>query len=196
MKVEPVVLENAVVRLDPLTEAWREPLRAAGADPGLWRYHPMNLHNRTFDACFDWLLAMAGTGEGLSFAVTERASGALCGSSSYLAVVPAQRRLEIGSTWYARPFQGGRVNPATKLALMAHAFETLGCIRVEFKLDARNARSWAAMRKLGATEEGIFRRHTIMPDGHQRDSVWFSVIAEEWPRVKAGLIGRLGGASV
>ncbi|NWH07224.1 MAG: GNAT family N-acetyltransferase [Alphaproteobacteria bacterium] len=191
MKVEPVVLSNDFVRLEPLLPTHREPLRVVAADPELWRFHAQNHHGATFDAWFDLSLRLLDTGEGICFVVIDAASGEIAGSSSYLAVVPAHKRLEIGSTWYPKPFQGGSTNPATKLALMSHAFEALAFNRVEFKLDSRNAQSWAAMRKLGATQEGIFRRHLVLPDGYKRDSVYFSVIAEEWPSVKAGIAARL-----
>ncbi len=191
MKVEPAALENAHIRLEPLAEAHREPLRRAGADPELWRFHFLNQHGEHFDRWFDWSLQTARKGETLAFAIRDRRSGEWAGSSSYLGISPMFRRLEIGSTWYAKPYQGGAMNPAAKHALMQYAFEQHGAIRVEFKLDRRNARSWAAMRKLGATEEGILRHHMLLPDGHRRDSVYFSVLEEEWPRVKAGLETRL-----
>lgn len=191
MRLEPAVLENHHVRLEPLGEAHREPLREAGGDPDLWRFHFLNQHGAAFDRWFDGSLAAAGAGEALAFAILDKASGRLAGSSSYLAVTPAFRRLEIGSTWYAKPFQGGAVNPAAKHALLSHAFGVLSCIRVEFKLDRRNARSWAAMRKLGATEEGILRHHMLLPDGYRRDSVFFSILEAEWPAIRARLDARL-----
>lgn len=191
MKVEPVALENAHVRLEPLAETHREPLRRAGDDPDLWRYNSLNQYNKTYDRWYDWSLKTGLAGETQTFAIKDKRSGEWGGSSSYLAITPVFRRLEIGSTWYAKPFQGGAMNPAAKHALMQHAFEKLGAIRVEFKLDRRNARSWAAMRKLGATEEGILRHHMLLPDGYRRDSVFFSVLEAEWPRVKAGLETRL-----
>lgn len=186
------VLEDRILRLEPFTEAHREPLRAVAADPDLWRFHYLNLHGQTFDRYFDHYLGETEAGRDCVFVIIDKASGQVAGSSAYLAVVRAHKRLEIGSTWYAKPFQGGRTNPAAKRLLIGHAIETLGWNRVEFKLDATNARSWAAMRKLGAVEEGIHRAHMIMPDGRIRDSVWFSVTPADWPRVKAALDARLG----
>lgn len=188
------VLENDFVRLEPFEERHREPLRATADDPALWRFHALNQHNATFDRYFDHYLAETAAGRECAFAILDRATGAIAGSSCYLAVSPPNKRLEIGSTWYAAPFQGGFVNPASKRLLIGHALDTLGWNRVEFKLDARNARSRAAMRKLGAVEEGIHRAHMVLPDGHIRDSVWFSVLPADWPRVRAGLDARLAAA--
>lgn len=189
--IEPTVLENHIVRLEPFEERHREPLRAAGDDPDLWRFHFLNQHNATFDRYFDHYLRETQAGRDCAHAVIDMASGACVGSSCYLSVTPMFRRLEIGSTWYGKGAQGSRVNPACKLLLIGHVIEGLGWNRVEFKLDERNARSWAAMRKLGAREEGIHREHMILPDGFVRSSVWFSVTRDNWPAVKAGLEARL-----
>lgn len=189
--IAPVTLEDRFLRLEPFTEAHREPLRRAGDDPDLWRFHGLNQYNLTFDRYFDHYLAETEAGRDCAFAVIDRQSGAIAGGSNYLAVSPANKRLEIGSTWYAKPFQAGFVNPAAKRLLIGHALDTLGWNRVEFKLDRRNARSWAAMKKLGAVEEGIHRDHMILPDGHVRSSVWFSVVQADWPRVKSDLDARL-----
>lgn len=189
--IEPILLEDDILRLEPFEERHREPLRQAANDPDLWRFHFLNLHNATFDRYFDHYLRETGAGRESAHVIIDRASGALAGSSTYMAVVPAHRRLEIGSTWYAKPFQGGYVNPAAKRLLIGHVLDGLGWNRVEFKLDSRNARSWAAMRKLGAHEEGIHKAHMVLPDGYIRDSVWFSVTRDNWPAVKAGLDARL-----
>ena len=192
---EPLVLEDAMLRLEPFEERHREPLRTAGGDPDLWRFHGLNQYAATFDRYFDHYLRQTGAGRECAFAITAKASGSVAGSSCYLAISRENRRLEIGSTWYAKPFQGGYVNPAAKRLLVGHVIETLGWNRVEFKLDSRNARSWAAMKKLGAVEEGIHRNHMILPDGHVRHSVWFSITPADWPRVKAGLDARLNRPS-
>ena len=189
-------LENAFVRLEPFEERHREGLRTAAADPALWRFNSLNQNNATFDRYFDHYLAETAAGRECAFTIFDRASGAIAGSSAYLAISPMHRKLEIGSTWYAAPFQGGAVNPAAKRLLIGHALDTLGWNRVEFKLDARNARSWAAMKKLGAVEEGIHRAHMVLPDGHIRDSVWFSILPADWPRVRAGLDARLAATEV
>ncbi len=185
------ILEDDILRLEPFTESHREPLRAVAADPDLWRFHFLNQYAATFDRYFDHYVRETAAGRDCSFVIVDKASGQIAGSSSYLAIVPAHKRLEIGSTWYVKPFQGGHTNPAAKRLLLGYALDTLKWNRVEFKLDARNARSWAAMKKLGAVEEGIHRAHMILPDGHIRDSVWFSVTQADWPKVKAGLDSRL-----
>jgi RimJ/RimL family protein N-acetyltransferase len=190
---QPEPIENAWLAAKPFAEGYREALRAAAADPDLWRFHMSNMHGAAFDSYFDGMLGQAARGEGLGWVLLDKASGAVAGSSSFLAVSMPNKRLEIGSTWYPKRFQGGHVNPAAKLLLMEYAFETLGLNRIEFKVDARNARSLAAMTKLGAVREGVFRSHMVLPDGFVRDSVYFSVIVREWPAMKARLMERLGG---
>lgn len=187
----PVVLENAFVRLEPLEERHREPLRRAGDDPNLWRFSRINQHGADFDAWFDdRLRARAGAGD-LTFAVFNRRASAWCGSSSYLAVFLDQKRLEIGWTWYAKPYWAGETNPSCKRLLFAHGFEALGLNRVELKLDATNTRSFKAVERLGAQFEGVHRMHMPLPDGRARDTAWFSVIRPEWPAVEARLDARI-----
>ena len=189
--IDAATLENRHVRLEPFAESHREALRAAGNDRALWAYASLNQYNADSDSWFDAAREGQEKGEWLPFAVTDLRSGKIAGSTSYLNIVPAQKRLEIGWTWYAKPFWAGAVNPSCKLLLMQHAFETLKWIRVELKCDARNARSRDAIARLGAKEEGTLRHHMILPDGHLRDTVYFSVLAEEWPGVKHGLEQRL-----
>ncbi len=190
MKLAPVVLENAHVRLDPLEEHHREPLREAGEDPDLWRFANVNLDNTDFDSWIDHRLTEIAKGD-LTWAVFDKASGAYAGSTSYLAHVPAHRRVEIGWTWYARRVWAGAVNPSCKRMLLAHGFDTLGFNRIELKADARNQRSCKAMERFGARFEGVHRAHMIRPDGRLRDTAWYSVIREEWPAVRDGLDARL-----
>ncbi len=191
MVVERTVLENAHVRLEPIEDRHREALRIAGDDPDLWRYNSENQHNRTFDAWMDARLAATAQGSDLTFVVFDAKSGDCAGSSSYLAISIANKRLEIGSTWYPRRFWASAINPAAKRALMAHGFDALALNRIEFKLDATNTRSWRAVERLGARREGVFRHHMAMPDGRLRDTAWFSVLKAEWPAVRAGLDARL-----
>jgi len=191
MTIEAVVLENAHVRLEPLEERHREPLRVAGADPDLWRFANVNLDGTDFDAWMDHRLSEIARTDEVTWAVFDKASGAFVGSTSYLAVVRAHKRLEIGWTWYAKSVWAGAVNPSCKRMLLAHGFETLGLNRIELKADARNQRSCKAMERLGATFEGIHRSHMVRPDGKLRDTAWFSVIREEWPAVRDGLDARL-----
>ncbi len=191
MRIEAIVLENAFVRLEPLEERHREPLRAAGNDPELWRFANVNLDNADFDAWMEHRFAeMARAGE-MTYAVYDKASDSHVGSTSFLAYVPVHRRVEIGWTWYAKRVWAGAVNPSCKRLLLAHGFETLGLNRVELKADARNERSCKAMARFGATFEGVHRSHMVRPDGRLRDTAWFSVIREEWPAVRDGLDARL-----
>ena len=138
-----------------------------------------------------WSLSFNREDKEAVWAVRNLGDGVIVGTTRYLNIAARDRRVEIGSTWYAPPVWGGHVNPACKRALLGHGFETLGLNRIELKTDLRNLRSQAAIAKLGATREGVFRRHMVLPDGHVRDTVYFSIIREEWPGVKARLDERL-----
>ena len=137
--------------------------------------------------------SLAGLAKGtvLPFTTIDRKTGRIVGSTSYLAIEPAHKRLEIGGTWITPSHQRSPVNTEAKLLQLSHCFEVLGCNRVEFKTDSRNAKSRAALARIGAVEEGTFRAHMVMPDGALRTSVYFSVIASEWPGVKARLLQKL-----
>jgi RimJ/RimL family protein N-acetyltransferase len=189
--VRAIALECAGVRLEPLAEDHRAGLRRAGQSPEIWDHMPYAARGRGFDSWFDHSLEAAASGVDAVWAVRCSAEGPLVGSTRFLAIEAAHRRVEIGSTWYAPQAWGSRVNPACKLALMRFAFEDLGFNRVEFKTDIRNQRSQAAIAKLGAVREGVFRAHMIRPDGTLRDSVYFSVIASDWPAVRERLSARL-----
>ena len=194
MKFEPLVLENSFVRLEPLEERHREPLRAAGADPDLWRFHPVNQFGVAFDRWFDHYSIAWKKGTDHAWAVFDKASGQYIGSTSYLTItnIPLPNlKVEIGNTWYAKPLWAGAVNPSCKRMLFAHGFETLGLNRVGLKLDATNIRSFRAISRLGARFEGILRADMVMPDGRIRDTAWFSVLKDEWPQVRDGLDARL-----
>jgi RimJ/RimL family protein N-acetyltransferase len=191
MKLEPVALENAFVRLEPLQERHREPLREAGDDPELWRFANVNLDNADFDAWVDHRLAEVQKSGEISWAVFDKGLQSFVGSTSYLAVVLSHKRLEIGWTWYAKRVWAGPVNPSCKRMLLAHGFERLDLNRIELKADARNSRSCKAMERFGARFEGVHRSHMVRPDGRLRDTAWFSVIREEWPAIRDGLDARL-----
>ncbi len=141
-------------------------------------------------------VALAGlaAGTALPFVTISRESGAPIGSTSYLAIDRMHRRLEIGATWLVPGAQRTAANTEAKYLQLRHCFESLGCIRVEFKTDERNARSRAALARIGAQQEGIFRSHMRMPDGFLRNSVWFSVVASDWPDVKRRLEALLARA--
>lgn len=186
--VEPVVLEGSRVRLEPLRPDHLTDLAKVAFDPAIWQWSIMG----PLDAAGleHWLaaaLANAETGTERPFATVDLVSGRAIGSSRFMSIVPEHRRLEIGWTWLGTPFQRTGANREVKLLQLTHAFETLGANRVEFKTHAGNERSRTALTGIGATFEGVFRNHMLMPDGSIRHSAYFSVIAEDWPQVKAGL---------
>ncbi|MCP5181543.1 MAG: GNAT family N-acetyltransferase [Pseudomonadales bacterium] len=193
MQVEPVVLSGAHVRLEPLTADHVEALWAVAQYPEIWRYMPFRAGTREeYEGLVGALLSGQRAGLTLPF-VTVRLhpEPQVVGSTSFLEINPVHHRLEIGSTWVTPAHQRSPVNTEAKLLQMTHAFEVLGCNRVEFKTDSLNATSRAALARIGAVEEGTFRNHMIMPDGRIRHSVWFSITREEWPAAKARLVRRL-----
>ena len=190
--VEPVVLEGRIVRLEPLSMAHLDDLAEVGLDPAIWQW---TLARPTDKAILgEWIqaaLANAASGTEMPFATLDATTGKAIGSSRFMSIVPEHRRLEIGWTWLGKARQLSGANREAKLLQMTHAFEALGANRVEFKTHARNEPSRNALAGIGATFEGVFRNHTIMPDGSLRDSAYFSVIVEEWPAVRAALIAGL-----
>ncbi len=195
MKVEPVTLEGTHVRLETMREAHADGLVAAGCGHSLFRFFPFVLDGE--EAMRGYVkgnAAAAASGAVLPFVTIERATSRIVGATSFLAIVPGDKRLEIGATWITPSHQRSPVNTEAKLLQMTHCFEVLGCNRVEFKTDERNEKSRNALARIGAKEEGRFRAHMVMPDGHLRTSVWFSVIAPEWPAVKRQLAQSLARA--
>lgn len=188
MKVFPVTLKGRHVRLESMRAEHADGLVASGIGHGLFRYFPISLEDEPAMRAFvsSSIEGMAH-GIALPFTTIERTSGRIVGSTSYLAIEPAHKRLEIGATWITPSCQRSPVNTEAKLLQLTHCFEVLGCNRVEFKTDSRNTRSRAALARIGAVEEGTFRAHMVMPDGALRSSVYFSVIASEWPGVKQRL---------
>lgn len=190
--VTPVTLAGRRVRLEPLAEEHLPGLLAAGSDPATWTWMPAPLPDEA--ALRTWLaaaLAAREAGTSFAFATLDAAGGRVLGSTRFEAIAPAHRRLEIGWTWLAPDARGTAVNSEAKLLMLEHAFERLGAIRVEFKTDARNERSRAALAAIGATFEGIFRRHMIMGDGRVRDTAWYAIIDSEWPAVRQALERRV-----
>ncbi len=190
--VEPVTLTGRHVRIEPLAREHDAGVRAAAADGELWRlwYTSVPSPEGTaawFDTAFD-VQARLGA---MVFVVREIATGDVVGSTRYFNVDAANRRLEIGHTWYAKRVQRTAVNTECKLLLLTHAFEALGCIAVEFRTSSFNFRSREAIARLGAKQDGILRNAQILPDGTLRDTVVFSIIAPEWPAVKRHLAYRL-----
>ncbi len=183
----PVVLEGEHVRLEPLTAGHVEALWTVAQDPEIWRYIPFPV--RTRDELAFMVEYVDAIGQG--FATVLRATDTPIGSTAFLAADEGNRRLEIGATWITPAHQRSAANTEAKLLQLAHAFEVLGCARVELKTDARNQRSRDAIARLGATEEGTFRKHMLLPDGTWRDSVYFSIVDAEWPSVRHRLEERL-----
>lgn len=190
MALDKAVLEGRFVRLEPLQEHHRELVRPAAQHPEIFEITTSALR-ALFDPYIDNALRRTASGQELAFVVLHKAHGRPVGMTRYLNIEEAHKRLEIGSTWYEPSVWAGVVNPECKLLLLQHAFEGLKFNRVEFKTDLRNARSQAAIRKLGAKQEGVLRKHMVVADGYVRDSVLFSIVSDEWPAARAGLEQRL-----
>ena len=188
--MDKVPLDGRFVRLEPIEERHRELVRPAAQHPEIFTV-TTSAYGALFDPYFDNALQRSDGDKELAFAVFHKEQQRHVGMTRYLCIEAQHRKLEIGSTWYEPSVWAGKVNPECKLLLMRHAFEGLKFNRVELKTDARNVRSRAAILKLGAKQEGIFRKHMVLADGFVRDSVWFSVLDDEWPAVKAGLEKRL-----
>lgn len=183
-------LAGSRVVLEPLEQRHRDELAAlAASSPESFRFFPADLSQP--DAFAAWFGRALAAGE-LPFATRQRESGRLVGSSWLMAHVPEHRRCEIGNTWVASGHWGTGVNAEAKLLMLEHAFERIGVRRVEFKTEATNARSRAALAALPAQFEGVHRNHMLVRGGENRDSAWYSVIEGEWPEVRAALRARLG----
>jgi N-acetyltransferase len=189
LRPERVVLEGDVVRLEPLEERHRDDLVAAATeDRDIWAFMGSNLAD---PATWPAYLEAALSPEFVAWATVERASGRAVGSTRFGDIAPEHDRVEIGWTWIAPSWHRTAVNSEAKLLQLSYAFETLGAGRVALKTDGRNERSQRAIERLGAIREGVLRRHTRLPDGHVRDTVYYSILANEWPAVKANLVQRL-----
>ena len=192
MKLEPVTLEGRSVRLEPLAVAHHPALCEVGLDPELWRLIPYRVS--TAHEMRDYIgsaLEAQAAGTAIPFATVERASARVVGSTRFMNIDAANRRVEIGATWIAKPWQRTTINTEAKYLMLRHAFETLGCIRVELKTDAVNQQSRQAILRIGAREEGTLRQHMVTWSGRLRDTVYYSILDSEWPGVKANLEGKL-----
>jgi RimJ/RimL family protein N-acetyltransferase len=192
MNLLPVVLEGKQIRLEPLSLDHWAPLCEVGLDPEIWRLTASLVQTRNdMRRYIETALAWQRDGTALPFVLVEKPSMKAVGSTRYANVDHRHRRIEIGWTWMAPAWQRTGLNTEAKFLLLQHAFETLSCIRVEFKTDAVNMKSRTALLRIGAKEEGTLRRHMIVPSGRVRDTVYYSVIAEEWPEVRAALEKKL-----
>ena len=192
MAIETPVLDSQRVRLEPLTEAHLSALEDVAFDERIWRY--MMTRVKTRDDLRGWIeaaLRARETGNVLPWVTVLKSEGRVVGSTRFLDLDLMNKTVEIGHTWIAPEYQGAGVNPEAKLLQLRYAFEELGLNRVALKTHHENFQSQAAMRKLGAVEEGTFRNHYVMPDGSARHSVWFSIVRDEWPGVRARLEERL-----
>lgn len=194
MTLHPIMLEGDHVRLVPMTQDHVPALWAAGNDPDLWRLTLAQVHSEAdMRRYVNGALQEQARGSGLPFVTTEAATGHVIGSTRFLNVEPVHRRVEIGGTWVAAPWQRTAANTEAKYLLLRHAFDSLGCNRVELKTDVLNERSRRAILRIGAREEGILRKHAIAETGRVRDTVYFGIVDDEWPEVRARLERMLAG---
>lgn len=188
----PRVLDGRTVRLEPLTLRHIPALARVAFDPDLWRWTTTRITNEgELRSYVEDALSLQRAGSALPFCILSKTSGEAIGSSRFGNYDAANRRVEIGWTWVAGPWQRTTANPEAKRLMLEYAFTDLECLRVEFKTDALNARSRGALLKLGAKEEGILRSHMVVHDGRRRDSVYFSILVEEWPDVRRALEARI-----
>jgi len=189
IEVKPVVLIGKHVRLEPMTEAHIPALAEIGVGHQFWSFMVYG-RMETADDMRGWvmdILSRAEKGTDLPFIAIHLASSRVAGATRYLNIMPKDRGLEVGGTWYGLEFQRTSVNTECKYLLLKHAFEALGCIRVQLKTDLRNERSQKAIERIGAVKEGVLRNHMILPDGRYRHSVFYSILDTEWPNVKKKL---------
>jgi len=194
MNLAPVVLEGCHIRLEPLTLEHHEPFCKIGLNEEIWQWFPQPVHSREdmlhyIHTALEWQAA----GTALPFATVERNTRRTIGSTRFMNIDQPNRRVEIGSTWIAPPWQRTAANTEAKYLMLRHAFEQLGCIRVELKTDVLNEKSRHAILRIGAKHEGVFRNHVICAGGRIRDSAWYSIIDSEWPQVKSALEEKLKG---
>ena len=191
-KPEPVTLSNPHVRLEPLTTAHVPALARVGLDPALWPWIPAPI--TSIDGMRDYVaraLDEQARGQAIPFAIVDAQREEVVGTTRYAAIDVPNRRLEIGWTWVARDRQRTPINTSAKRLLLGHAFEALDVNRVELKTDALNQQSRQAILRIGATQEGILRQHVRCVSGRMRDTVYFSILASEWPDVRHRLDQRL-----
>ena len=192
MIIEPVVLFGRVIRLEPLTRDHVDQMLPVALEPDLWRHTTNRIENRAeLERYVEAALAEQQSGTSLPFATIAAATGQVIGSTRFGNLSTEFRRAEIGWTWLSVSWQRTAANTEAKFLMLRHAFETWNARRVEFKTSARNTKSRTALLRIGAVEEGVLRHHMTHADGTPRDSVYYSIIHDEWPAVKSRLIERL-----
>jgi len=193
----PATLDGGRVRMEPLDlDRHFEGLCEIGLDPDLWRWTTNVVRTRDdLRRYLETAIRERAEGRSLPFATVDKPTGRIAGSTRFGNIDPGSRRVEIGWTWVGRPYQRTHVNTEAKYLMLRHAFETLGCVRVELKTNVLNGRSRDAMLRIGCVEEGVFRKYQMNENGTWRDTVYFSVIDDEWPAVKARLEGMLARTS-
>jgi len=190
--LQPVTLEADVVRLEPLTAGHADALAAVGLHPELWRLQPEPVATaEDMRRYVDRTLIAQREGACLPFAIVQQRSGEVIGATRYMDIALPHKRLEIGATWLTPAAQRSGANTEAKFLLLQHAFETIGIIRVVFKTELGNAQSRQAILRLGGVEEGVFRKHLITQSGRTRDMVYYAILDEDWPTVKARLLARM-----
>ncbi|MCM3411809.1 GNAT family N-acetyltransferase [Metabacillus litoralis] len=188
MEITPVVLEGDRVKIQPMEDDHVQELFDAGNHPDIWAYMPMKVQSIEDMKCLvNGALLAREQGTEFPFVIYDKESGKIVGSTRFLNISIANRNLEIGWTWLSPTVWRTRVNTECKYLLLKHCFETHETIRVQLKTDSRNVRSQQAMERLGAVKEGVLRNHVVMPDGYLRDSVFYSIIDQEWVLVKEKL---------
>lgn len=198
MDLTPISLIGRVVRLEPLSDRHHPDLCEVGFDSSIWQYMlygTIDTPDRMMEFIQD-LLKRARQGADMPFAVISAQTGKAIGCTRYMDIQPHNRGLEIGGTWYGKVYQRTRVNTECKYLLLEHAFDRLGCIRVQFKTDLRNMQSQKALERIGAVREGVLRDHMIRPDGTVRSSVYYSILMNEWPGIRERLKGYLANNSM
>jgi len=192
MTVEPVVLEGRLVRLEPLRMDHLAALTEVAISPAVWRWMPVRMESEAdLRVWIEQSLEQAAVGKALPWVTWSKTDNRIVGSTRYMDIDSRNRGLEIGGTWLAPTWQRSGINIEAKYLQLGHAFESLHAARVCLKTHHNNLQSQTAIAALGASYEGTFRNHMVMPDGSYRHSVWYSIIRDEWPEVKAGLEARM-----
>lgn len=195
-RLQPVALAGEVVRLEPLAAGHASALAQVGLHPELWRLQPEPVQTQDdMQRYVDRALAGQRDGNCLPFVIVRQDDGQIIGATRYMDIALAHKRLEIGGTWLTPTSQRSGANTETKFLLLQHAFETIGIMRVVFKTELSNMQSRQAILRIGGVEEGVFRKHLIAQSGRTRDMIYFAILDEDWPAVKARLLARMRRAA-